>query len=81
MAQKVQLKAKTRAEIGRGAVKRMRARGRRSPAVIYGAHMKPINVAVGGGGIGEGAAQRAPARTCWWICRWTRAARRTTASR
>jgi large subunit ribosomal protein L25 len=45
MAQKVQLKAKTRAEIGKGAVKRMRREGI-VPAVIYGAHMKPINVTV-----------------------------------
>lgn len=45
MAQKVQLKAKTRAETGRGAVKRMRTQGI-VPAVIYGAHTKPINVAV-----------------------------------
>lgn len=45
MAQKVQLKAKTRAEIGKGAVKRMRSEGV-VPAVIYGAHTKPINVAV-----------------------------------
>jgi large subunit ribosomal protein L25 len=45
MAQKVQLKAKTRAEIGRGAVKRMRSQGV-VPAIIYGAHTKPINVAV-----------------------------------
>jgi large subunit ribosomal protein L25 len=45
MAQKVQLKAKTRAEIGKGAVKRMRSEGV-VPAVIYGAHTKPMNVAV-----------------------------------
>lgn len=45
MAQKVQLKAKARAAIGKGAVKRMRSEGV-VPAVIYGAHTKPINVAV-----------------------------------
>ena len=45
MAQKVQLKAKPRAEIGKGAVKRMRDQGS-VPGVIYGAHMKPINVMV-----------------------------------
>jgi len=45
MAQKVQLKAKSRAEIGKGAVKRMRDQGS-VPGVIYGAHMKPINVMV-----------------------------------
>jgi len=45
MAQKVQLKAKSRAEIGKGAVKRMRDQGS-VPGVIYGAHMKPINITV-----------------------------------
>src|SRR5664280_235781 len=45
MAQNVQLKAKMRAETGRGAVKRLRTQGI-VPAVIYGAHTKPINVAV-----------------------------------
>ena len=45
MAQKVQLKAKSRAEIGKGAVKRMRDQGS-VPGVIYGAHMKPMNVMV-----------------------------------
>src|SRR6266446_9459649 len=45
MAQKVQLKAKPRAEIGKGAVKRMRDQGS-VPGVIYGAHMKPINITV-----------------------------------
>jgi large subunit ribosomal protein L25 len=46
MAQKVQLKAKSRAEIGKGAVKRMRDQGT-VPGVVYGAHMKPINITVG----------------------------------
>jgi len=46
MAQKVQLKAKSRAEIGKGAVKRMRDQGA-VPGVIYGSHMKPINITVG----------------------------------
>ena len=46
MAQKVQLKAKTRAEIGKGAVKRMRSQGA-VPAVIYGAHSKPVNLTIG----------------------------------
>ena len=45
MAQKIQLKAKTRTEIGRGAMKKMRTQGV-VPAVIYGAHMKPLSVAV-----------------------------------
>ena len=45
MAQKVQLKAKTRTEIGKGAVKRMRSQGA-VPAVIYGAHSKPVNLAI-----------------------------------
>ena len=45
MAQKLQLKAKARTETGKGAVKRLRAQGV-VPAVIYGAHTKPINVAV-----------------------------------
>jgi large subunit ribosomal protein L25 len=45
MAQKVQLRAKSRAEIGKGAVKRMRDQGS-VPGVIYGAHMKPMNVMV-----------------------------------
>jgi large subunit ribosomal protein L25 len=45
MAQKVQLKAKLRTGIGKGAVKRMRSLGE-VPAVIYGAHSKPVNVAV-----------------------------------
>jgi large subunit ribosomal protein L25 len=45
MAQKVQLKAKSRAEIGKGAVKRMRDQGS-VPGVVYGSHMKPINVMV-----------------------------------
>jgi large subunit ribosomal protein L25 len=45
MAQKLQLKAKTRTETGKGAAKRLRGQGV-VPAVIYGAHTKPINVAV-----------------------------------
>ena len=45
MAQKVQLKVKARAEVGKGAVKRLRAQGA-VPAVIYGAHAKAINVVV-----------------------------------
>ena len=45
MPQKVQLKAKARTEIGKGAVKRMRSQGM-VPAVIYGAHTKPMNVGV-----------------------------------
>jgi len=55
MAQKVQLKAKSRAEIGKGAVKRMRDQGS-VPGVIYGAHMKPINVMVAVKELGKGAA-------------------------
>ena len=46
MAQKVQLKAKSRAEIGKGAAKRMRDQGA-VPGTVYGAHMKPINITVG----------------------------------
>lgn len=45
MAKKVQLKVKARTESGRGAVKRLRATGV-VPGVIYGAHTKPLNVAV-----------------------------------
>lgn len=45
MAQKIQLKAKSRAEIGKGAVKRMRDLGA-VPGIIYGSHMKPINITV-----------------------------------
>jgi len=45
MAQKLQLKAKTRTETGKDAMKRLRVHGV-VPAVIYGAHTKPINVAV-----------------------------------
>ena len=45
MAQKVQLKAKTRTEIGRSAVKRMRGQGI-VPAVIYGAHTQAMHVTV-----------------------------------
>ena len=45
MAQKVQLKAKSRDGIGKGAVKRMRDQGS-IPGVIYGSHMKPINITV-----------------------------------
>ncbi len=45
MAQKVQLKVKARTEVGKGAVRRMRAQGV-VPGVVYGAHAKPINVAV-----------------------------------
>jgi large subunit ribosomal protein L25 len=45
MAKKVQLKAKTRTGSGRGAARRLRAEGV-VPAVIYGAHMKPLSVAV-----------------------------------
>jgi len=45
MAQKLQLKVKSRTEMGKDAVKRLRAQGV-VPAVIYGAHTKPMNVAV-----------------------------------
>jgi len=45
MAQKLQLKAKTRIETGKDAVKRLRVQGV-VPAVIYGAHTKPLNVVV-----------------------------------
>ena len=45
MAEKIQLKAKTRSEIGRGAVKRMRTQGM-VPGVVYGAHAKPLSVTV-----------------------------------
>ena len=45
MANKVQLKAKARTEVGRGAVKRLRSQGA-VPAVIYGARTKPVNVTV-----------------------------------
>jgi large subunit ribosomal protein L25 len=45
MAKKVQLKVKARAGSGRGAARRLRSEGV-VPAVIYGAHTKPLNVAV-----------------------------------
>jgi large subunit ribosomal protein L25 len=45
MAKRLQLKVKARPESGRGAVKRLRAEGV-VPAVIYGAHTKPLNLAV-----------------------------------
>ncbi len=80
MAQKVQLNAKTRTESGKGAVKRMRAEGA-VPAVIYGAHAKPVNIAVGRRGIGEGVARRHQRECAGGSAWWTRAARRTTASR
>jgi large subunit ribosomal protein L25 len=45
MAKQVQLKAKTRNVIGKGPVKRLRAGGV-VPAVVYGAHAQPLNIAV-----------------------------------
>ena len=45
MAKTVQLKAKARTGSGRGVARRLRAEGA-VPAVIYGAHMKPLHVAV-----------------------------------
>jgi large subunit ribosomal protein L25 len=45
MAKQMQLKVKSRTETGKGAVKRMRASGI-IPAVVYGAHTKPLNIAV-----------------------------------
>ncbi len=46
MAKQVPLKAKTRAEIGKGAVKRIR-RQDIIPGVVYGAHMKSLTITVG----------------------------------
>ncbi len=45
MAKQLQLKAKTRAEAGRGQVKRLRATGA-VPGVVYGAKVQPLNIAV-----------------------------------
>jgi large subunit ribosomal protein L25 len=45
MAKQLQLKAKTRAEAGRGPVKRLRATGS-VPGVVYGAKVQPLNIAV-----------------------------------
>lgn len=45
MAKQVQLKAKTRTESGRGAVKQLRSHGI-IPAVVYGAHMQSTNISV-----------------------------------
>jgi large subunit ribosomal protein L25 len=45
MAKQVQIKARSRAETGRGAVKRLRASGV-VPAVVYGARTKSLNIAV-----------------------------------
>jgi large subunit ribosomal protein L25 len=45
MAKQVQLKAKSRVETGKGPVKRLRAAGV-IPAVVYGAHTKPLNIAI-----------------------------------
>lgn len=45
MAQQVQLKARPRAETGKGPVKRMRARGI-VPAVIYGPRTQPMSIAI-----------------------------------
>lgn len=45
MAKQVQLKAKSRAEIGKGPVKRLRAGGV-VPGVVYGPHTKPVSVTV-----------------------------------
>jgi len=45
MAKQVQIKAKSRVEIGRGPVKRLRATGV-IPAVVYGARTKPLNIAI-----------------------------------
>ena len=45
MAKQVQLKAKSRIETGKGSVKRLRAAGV-VPAVVYGARMQPLNIAV-----------------------------------
>jgi hypothetical protein len=70
MAKKVQLKAKARTESGRGAVKRLRDGGV-VPGVIYGAHTKPLHVAVRVKNWGKCCTMR-PARTCWWTCKWTR---------
>ena len=46
MAKQIQLKAKARAEQGKGPVKRLRAGGW-IPAVVYGAHTQPVNVTIG----------------------------------
>jgi large subunit ribosomal protein L25 len=45
MAKQLQLKARSRTEIGKGAVKQLRTRGV-IPATVYGAQTKPVNIAV-----------------------------------
>jgi large subunit ribosomal protein L25 len=45
MAKQVQIKAMSRNETGRAPVKRMRASGV-IPAVVYGAHTKPLNISI-----------------------------------
>jgi large subunit ribosomal protein L25 len=45
MAKQIKLKARTRAEQGKGPVKRLRANGM-IPAVIYGAHHGPLSLAI-----------------------------------
>ena len=45
MAKQVQLKAKSRAEIGKGAAKRLRSQGV-IPGIVYGAHTQPLSIAI-----------------------------------
>jgi len=52
MAKQVQLKVKTRTEIGKGPAKRMRSTGV-VPGVVYGAKTKPVSVTVGNEDLGE----------------------------
>jgi large subunit ribosomal protein L25 len=42
MANQTKLTAKTRADVGRSAVNKIKSEGR-VPAVIYGGHDKPVN--------------------------------------
>jgi large subunit ribosomal protein L25 len=45
MAKQIQLKAKSRAETGRGRVKQLRSHGA-IPGIVYGGHTKPVTIAI-----------------------------------
>src|SRR2546428_5846140 len=52
MAKQVQLKAKPRSESGRDKVRRLRSQGI-VPGIVYGAHIKPISIAVAARDLGN----------------------------
>jgi large subunit ribosomal protein L25 len=52
MAKQVQLKAKSRSESGRDKVRRLRSQGI-VPGIVYGAHIKPINIAIAARDLGN----------------------------